>query len=155
MEDSMIRTALALALMSTAALAAPGAPVPPGTVLRTEPAIALKGGHYELSTDQGGFALGYHNKYKEIEATGLEVRVKDICASACTMVLRNPKACAERAALFGFHQVWTKDGDNYEYSDRGTRILWSYYPETVKAKLGQLTPQMVWIKGRELLPKCK
>jgi hypothetical protein len=154
----MIRTALALALMSTAALAAPaapGAPVPPGTVLRTEPAIALKGGRYELSTDQGGFALGYHNKYKEIEATGLEVRVKDICASACTMVLRNPKACAERAALFGFHQVWTKNGDNYEYSDRGTRILWSYYPETVKAKLGELTPNLVWIKGHELLPRCK
>jgi hypothetical protein len=148
----MIRIALALALMSTAALAAP---VPPGTVLRTEPAIALKGGRYELSTDPGGFALGYHNKYREIEATGLEVRVKDICASACTMVLRNPKACAERAALFGFHQVWAKNGDNYEYSDRGTRILWSYYPETVKAKLGELTPNLVWIKGHELLPRCK
>ena len=53
----------------------------------------------------GGFIPGYSNKFREIEATGLEVRVKDICASACTIVLANPKAYAERGALFGFHQV--------------------------------------------------
>ena len=139
----MIRIAVALALMATPAFAGPR-PVAP---LRTEPAIELKDGRYELSTDTGGFARNYDIKFKEIELTGLDVRVKDICASACTIVLRNPWACAERAALFGFHQVLTKNGDNYEYSDRGTRILWSYYPETVRAKLGELKPQMVWIKG--------
>jgi hypothetical protein len=140
-----MKTLLALLALTVSASAA---------TYRNEPAAELKNGRYELSTDMGGYALGYDNKFKEIEKSGLQVRVKDICASACTIVLRNPKACAERGALFGFHQVQSVTNDGIVYSDRGTRILWSYYPDTVKAQVKELTPNMVWIKGRYLLPPC-
>ena len=148
-ENSMIRIVLALALMSTSSLAAP---------LRDGPAVEFKDWRYELSTDQGGFLRGYDLKLREIEQSGFEIRVKDICASACTLVLRNPKACAERAALFGFHEARKVDAEKpgrREVSERSTKLMWSQYPEVVRAKVGQLTTEIVWIKGYELLPPCR
>ena len=44
----------------------------------------------------------------------------------------------------------SKSGD----APRGTNLVWAQYPEHVRARLGQLTPEMVYIKGTELLPAC-
>ena len=119
------------------------------------PSFCLVGDRWEMAADNGGDILSYKQAFDSIEGTGLEVRVKDMCASACTMVLRNPRACAEKNAMFGFHQAQSgmkdsKSGD----APRGTNLVWAQYPEHVRARLGQLTPDMVYIKGTELLPAC-
>ena len=69
------------------------------------PSFCLVGDRWEMAADNGGDILSYKQAFDSIEGTGLEVRVKDMCASACTMVLRNPRACAEKNAMFGFHQA--------------------------------------------------
>jgi len=140
----MIRIAVALALMCTQALAAGP---------RYEPNLALKGDHFELAWDEGGFLQPYNVKFRLVEGTGFVVRVKAMCSSACTLVLRNTMACAEPRAVFGFHQARTVS--EYEVSERGSKFLWAEYPATVKAKVGQLTPDLAYIKGTELLPACQ
>ena len=119
------------------------------------PSFRLAGDRWEIAADSGGYVYSYKQAFDSIEGTGLEVRVKDMCSSACTMVLHNPRACAEKAAMFGFHQASSgmkdsKSGDG----PRGTNLMWAQYPEHVRARLGQLTPEMVYIKGTELLPAC-
>jgi hypothetical protein len=74
------------------------------------------------------------------------------------MVLHNPRACAEQAAVFGFHQARSYNPVTLQITGVGhetNKMLWEGYPEKVRARLGQLTPQIVWIKGTELLPECK
>jgi hypothetical protein len=144
----MIRIALALVLMTTQAPALAESD-------RTIPDFRLVGDRWEIAADWGGWVASYKRAFESMEGTGLEVRVKDVCASACTMVLHNPRACAERAAMFGFHEAWVESEDGQARAHRATNRVWSQYPEHVRAKLGQLTPQMVWIKGTELLPECK
>ena len=61
----MIRIIIALALMISQANAA---------TRRSEPAAELKNGRYEISTDMGGWAMGYDLKFKEIERSGLVVQ---------------------------------------------------------------------------------
>ena len=122
------------------------------------PAFRLAGDHWEIEADRGGFIAGYRQAFDSILGTGLEVRVKNVCASACTLVLQNPRACAEEWAMFGFHQAADYNKATQRVvgaSPKATQGLWESYPEKVKARLGQLTPQMVWIKGTELLPECK
>jgi hypothetical protein len=143
---AMMRIVLALVLTTTQAMADS----------RSEPALKFRDWHYELSTDPGGYARGYDLKFREIETAGFDVWVKDLCASACTLVLRNPRACADAGALFGFHEVRRENASNvWERSEAGTKLMWDYYPDKVKARLGKLTPQMVYIKGADLLPACR
>ena len=86
----------------------------------------------------GGWVASYKRAFESMEGTGLEVRVKDVCASACTMVLHSPRACAERAAMFGFHEAWVESEDGQARAHRATNRVWSEYPEHVRAELGQL-----------------
>lgn len=121
------------------------------------PNFRLNGDHWEIGVDHGGTLAGYKQAFDSILGTGLEVRVTSFCGSACTMVLANPRACAERRAMFGFHQAInvTVTRRIVSQSSSGTQELWDSYPEKVKARLGKLTPETVWIKGTELLPECK
>ena len=122
------------------------------------PAFRLNGDHWEIGADQGGSYNGYKKAFDSILGTGLEVRVTNVCASACTLVLQNPRACAGEWAMFGFHQGMTYNPVTLAITGVAHRVneeLWAGYPEKVKARLGKLTPQMVWIKGTELLPECK
>lgn len=80
------------------------------------------------------------------------------CHSACTMVLSSPDACAMPNAVFGFHQVRyynLKTGKVGKVSEEATAWVWERYPEKVKARLGTLTANMVYMKGTELLPPCE
>jgi hypothetical protein len=89
---------------------------------------------------------------------GSVVKVEDACWSACTLVLSNPNACAMPRAQFGFHEARLYSRSTLEVlevSEHGNRLLWNSYPENVKARLGRLTPYMVFIKGTDLLPPCK
>ena len=57
--------------------------------------------------------------------------------------------------MFGFHQsLMLSEGGKRVNAARATNLMWSQYPEHVRARLGQLTPDMVYIKGTELLPAC-
>ena len=61
-------------------------------------------------------------------------------------------------SVFGFHESKYYNRKTFEVlatSDEGNGILWESYPEHVKARLGRLTPYMVYIKGTDLLPPCK
>jgi hypothetical protein len=119
------------------------------------PSFRLVGDRWEIAADNGGNILSFKQAFDSMEGTGLEVRVKDMCASACTMVLHNPRACAEQAAVFGFHQSrMLSEGGKPVNAVRATNLMWAQYPEHVRARLGQLTPDMVYIKGTELLPAC-
>jgi hypothetical protein len=37
----------------------------------------------------------------------------------------------------------------------GNKILWAHYADKVKARLGELKPTIVYIKGTDLLPPCE
>lgn len=50
------------------------------------PALAWVKDHNEISTDGGGDLAGYLQVFFLVEASGSVVRVKDICASACTLI---------------------------------------------------------------------
>jgi hypothetical protein len=124
-----------------------------------EPSHEYVDGHILLKADYGGNIHSYAETFQLFEDIGSEVWVKSVCLSACTMVLRNPNACALPNALFGFHAARRYDKVTLEIigeSDRGNRIVWSHYPAHVKARLGgRLSPDFVYIKGTELLPPCK
>jgi hypothetical protein len=79
------------------------------------------------------------------------IKVKHLCVSACTLVLVNPKACAELGSVFGFHQAVDENG---KYPEHATKLVWGLYPAKVRTKVGKLTPDMAYIKGTELLPVC-
>ena len=119
---------------------------------RNGPAVELKDGYYEVNSDWGGGLLAYSNRFREIEKAGLVVKVKGMCASACALVLRNPKACAGPKSVFGFHQAAS---DSERGAERATRQLWSEYPTLVREKVGELTPDIAYLKGTDLLPECK
>ena len=122
------------------------------------PNFRLNGDHWVIGADHGGFLSGYKKAFDNIEGTGLEVRVTDFCGSACTLVLKNPRVCAEKRAQFGFHQAFDINPATREVlwqSARGSQELWDSYPAKVKARLGKLTPETVWIRGTDLLPACK
>ena len=111
--------------------------------------------HFVIHRDQGGDLEGYALHFSMMKRQARVVKVEDACISACTMVLNNPKACAMPGAHFGFHQakVYSRSTlEILEVSDAGNKLLWGHYPEKVRARLGQLTPYMVYIKGTDLLP---
>jgi hypothetical protein len=123
-----------------------------------KPAYDFVDDHFVINADMGGDIDSYAKFYGLIEKTNSPVWVTNLCMSACTMVLRNPHACATPKAWFGFHSARVYDKRTLEElgdSDNGNRLLWLHYPEKVRAKLGgRLGTDMVYIKGTELLPKC-
>jgi hypothetical protein len=116
-------------------------------------------GHFLLNDDYGGDLAAYARAFELLASGGEEIWVKGQCLSACTMVLKNPKACAMPNAVFGFHAARYYNKDTFEIigeSDRGNRKMWAYYPDKVKQRLGgRLTAEPVYIKGTDLLPPCK
>ena len=123
------------------------------------PNFRLNGDHWEIGPDRGGVLSGYKQAFDNILGTGLDVRVMNLCASACTLVLANPRTCAATEwTQFGFHRAYDVNRVTRAVlgqSSQGTQELWDSYPAKVKARLGKLTPEMVFIKGTELLPACK
>jgi hypothetical protein len=136
-------------LAVVAALAAPPSPMPN---------FRLDGDRWIVGPDHGGLLKGYKQAFDNIEGTGLEVRVTDFCGSACTLVLKNPRVCAERKAQFGFHQAFDINPITRVVlwqSEKGSKELWDSYPAKVRARVGSLKKEAVWIRGTELIPACK
>ena len=127
--------------------------------VKQKPAYEMLDDRIVLKTDAGGDIDRYAEFFELVEKTRMPVWVTGTCSSACTMILRNPKACAMPNAVFGFHAARVYNKKTLEVmgdSDNGNRILWSHYPDKVKLRLGgRLGEQMVYMKGTELLPPCK
>ena len=73
------------------------------------------------------------------------MRVTDYCGRPALWCSRI-RVCAEEKAQFGFHQAFGWQ------SARGSQELWDSYPAKVRARLGKLTPETVWIKGERARP---
>ena len=118
-------------------------------------------GHFLLNDDYGGDLAGYARAFELLASGGEEAQeiwVKGQCLSACTLVLKNPKACAMPKAIFGFHAARHYNPETLELmgnSITGNRIMWAHYPDKVKRRLGRLTDEVVYIKGTDLLPPCR
>jgi hypothetical protein len=99
----------------------------------------------------------YVEKYERLRASGQDVVIDGLCASACTMVLGavpHDKICVTANAALGFHAA-------YDFVGRGrtatnpvaTEMLYAQYPRQVRrwiASRGGLTPQMMFLRGKQL-----
>ena len=74
------------------------------------------------------------------------------CDSACTMFLSVPNVCVAPTARLGFHRAKSNVAWVADYF---TEVIWNLYPDGVKAKLGELTDKVVYLRGDEIdVPKC-
>lgn len=123
------------------------------------PEIEEVQGHIQLNNDYGGDINAYARAFALLALVGDEIWVTGQCLSACTLVLKNPKACAMPNAVFGFHAARRYNPETLEVmgeSTYGTRIMWAHYPDKVKLRLGgRLSADPVYIKGTDLLPPCR
>ena len=127
--------------------------------VRLRPSFEYRDHHIVLNVDYGGDIDSYADFFALAQKSGEPIWVMGACLSACTLVLKNPKACAMPNAYFGFHsaRIYSKSTlETFGDSEVGNQVMWSHYPEHVKAKLGgRLSPDMVYIRGTELLPPCR
>ena len=70
-------------------------------LLSLSPASALVGGN-----SPGGLVSQFYRQEMELEARGEPVVVRGQCASACTVVLHNPRVCVAPGGGFMFHQAF-------------------------------------------------
>jgi hypothetical protein len=104
---------------------------------------------------------GYFNSFASIfdhwQEKGKRLIITGPCLSACTIALGNPKACAMPEAYFGFHQSRRYNNKTKEFigtSEEVNRLLWERYPAKVRATIKELTPELKYVKGTDLLPPC-
>jgi hypothetical protein len=115
--------------------------------------------------DAGGQIGPYLDRLSVLRNSGERVIIDGPCLSACTMVLGvipRDRICVTRRARLGFHAAWNPGTDGRPVPNRdGTQLLMRVYPQNVKrwiARKGGLTPNMVYLRGRELesmYPACQ
>jgi hypothetical protein len=117
-----------------------------------------------ISDDNGGKMSEYASHFQQVSESGEQVVIDGTCLSACTMVLglvpRN-RVCVTPNAVLGFHAAWQPDGNGGRVTSRpATSALLGTYPPAIRAwiaRRGGLTPQMMFLRGRELagiVPLC-
>lgn len=104
-----------------------------------------------IDNDDGGDVDTFIMWYERVRQSGVPVRVRGICASACTIVTSLPKeqVCIEPTASLGFH-LFRVNGD----SDPGATQAYirRYYPVELQAWLKDqpdLTPNVVYMSAAE------
>lgn len=119
-----------------------------------------------ISADFGGSLGVYLEDYATIRHTGKEVRIEDVCISACTMVLGLiplNRVCADKRALFAFHSAWVMGPFGPVFSREGTRLVWNIYPENVREELkargwdGEGTvghPELIYVPATRFVREC-
>jgi hypothetical protein len=107
--------------------------------------------------DPGGRIETYVDKYKVVRSSGEMVIIDGSCVSACTIVLGtvpHDKICVTPHARLGFHAAWDPGSNGRRIiNPEATRTLYSMYPFEVRHWIDQrggLTPQMIFLGGREL-----
>jgi hypothetical protein len=111
-----------------------------------------------IAEDRGGKIGTYIDRYQGLRSSGETVIIDGLCASACTMVLGAvPRAriCVTSQAVLGFHAAWDSGANGREVTNPGaTQMLYSLYPSSVRrwiAARGGLKPQMIFLRGKELM----
>ena len=103
-------------------------------LLSLSPASALV-----VVNNPGGAVVQFYRQEMELEARGEPVVVRGRCASACTVVLHNPRVCVAPGGSFMFHSAFIPvdpaNGDfrRAEDSPEATSLMWSMYPAGVRA----------------------
>jgi hypothetical protein len=111
-----------------------------------------------IADDRGGKIGAYIDRYQGLRSSGETVIIDGLCASACTMVLGavpRERICVTSQAVLGFHAAWDSDANGRAVTNPGaTQMLYSLYPSSVRrwiAARGGLKPQMIFLRGRELM----
>ncbi|SIO62107.1 hypothetical protein SAMN05443247_09117 [Bradyrhizobium erythrophlei] len=110
-----------------------------------------------IADDRGGRIGTYVTKFQHLRSSGESVIIDGLCASACTIVLGavpHDKICVTPRATLGFHAAYDFGVNGRTFTDReATMMLYSIYPTPVRrwiAARGGLTPQMIFLRGRQL-----
>jgi len=111
-----------------------------------------------IADDRGGKIGTYVDRYQGLHSSGETVIIDGLCASACTMVLGavpRERICVTSQAVLGFHAAWDTDANGRAMTNLGaTHMLYSLYPSSVRrwiAARGGLKPQMIFLRGKELM----
>ena len=111
-----------------------------------------------IADDRGGQIGGYISKFQRLHSSGQSVIIDGLCASACTIVLNavpHDRICVTSHAALGFHAAWDFGANGREVTNRGaTQMLYSIYPPQIRrwiATRGGLTPQMIYLSGKQLM----
>ena len=111
-----------------------------------------------IADDRGGKIGTYIDRYQGLRSSGETVIIDGLCASACTMVLGavpRERICVTSQAVLGFHAAWDSGVNGRAVTNPGaTQMLYSLYPSSVRrwiAARGGLKPQMIFLRGKELM----
>jgi hypothetical protein len=111
-----------------------------------------------IADDPGGKIGTYIDRYQGLRRSGETVIIDGLCASACTMVLGSvprERICVTSQAVLGFHAAWDSGADGRAITNPGaTQMLFSLYPSSIRhwiAARGGLRPQMIFLRGKELM----
>jgi hypothetical protein len=117
-----------------------------------------------ITDDMGGLMTEYASRFATVRSSGEKVVIDGPCYSACTMLLGmvpREQVCVTPNAVLGFHAAWNFDDSGKRVtSASATRTLYDIYPTRVRswiAHRGGLSPQMKYLRGRELAamyPMC-
>lgn len=108
-----------------------------------------------IDDDEGGYIADHLKFYARIRDSGIPVRIRGLCVSACTLVLTLPyeQTCIEPTASLGFHAASAYGRINLDY----TRVLITrYYPQAVQDfiaawmdKNGALTDKVFYMSAAQ------
>jgi hypothetical protein len=111
-----------------------------------------------ITDDRGGQIGTYVDKYQGLRTSGETVIIDGLCASACTVVLGevpHDRICVTSHANLGFHAAWDLGANGRAIiNPNATQALYSLYPSPVRrwiAARGGLKPQMIFLRGKELM----
>jgi hypothetical protein len=110
-----------------------------------------------IADDRGGRIGTYVDKYQGLRSSGETVVIDGLCASACTIVLGAvppDRICVTSRANLGFHAAWDVGSNGRAVTNaEATRMLFGMYPTNIRrwiAQRGGLTPNMIFLRGRQL-----
>ncbi|TPI62114.1 hypothetical protein FJ420_24270 [Mesorhizobium sp. B3-1-3] len=97
-----------------------------------------------VSDAHGGSVAAYSQRWKELAARGVDVRIVGKCQSACTVLLGyvpRSRICVTPAASFGFHLA---------HRPAMTAVLWNAYASDIRGWIkahGGLETQLKWMSA--------
>lgn len=128
---------------------------------------------YRITNDRGGRIGDYIAKYQDMRASGEQVIIDGLCASACTLaigIIPRDHLCVTHRAKLGFHQAWDEgtsvvNGRQVtimKANDGASNMVYHYYPRPVRDWIflhGSLPEpwRLLKLSGKELakfVPVC-
>lgn len=122
-------------------------------ILSTKPVKAA----VRIADDRGGRISTYVDRYTDLRASGAEVMIDGLCASACTLVLSaisHERICVTPSAKLGFHAAWQYGPKGRTVTSiKATQMIYAMYPQPVRKWIdmrGGLTSRMIFLRGKQL-----